>query len=239
MEFHIYSTLILKIKMNIFIKKFFKIGLKFILFFTLLIATYLILSLILSKISVNNISQNDEIELYVMSNGVHTDIVMPVKNEIIDWSQKFEFKNTLSKDSNFKYLAVGWGDRGFYLETPEWKDLKFSTAFKAAFGLGKTALHCTYYKTISINKNCKKLTLNKQNYQKLVNYILNTAQSEKDVVKQIKTNAVYSQSDSFYEAKGSYSMFKTCNTWTNQALKECGTKCSLWTPFDFGVMNHY
>ena len=49
----------------------------------------------------------------------------------------------------------------------------------------------------------------------------------------------YGNNDQFYEAVGSYSCFKTCNTWTNQALKESKLKACLWTPFDFGIISKY
>ncbi|HPZ26128.1 MAG TPA: DUF2459 domain-containing protein [Kaistella sp.] len=44
--------------------------------------------------------------------------MVPVKTPEIDWSQQIPFENTLSKRTDFKYLAIGWGDKGFYLDTP-------------------------------------------------------------------------------------------------------------------------
>jgi hypothetical protein len=54
------------------------------------------------------------------------------------------------------YLAFGWGDKGFYLNTPEWADLKVSTALNAAFGLSSSAIHSTFYKKLRENETCKK-----------------------------------------------------------------------------------
>ncbi|HDR51371.1 MAG TPA: DUF2459 domain-containing protein, partial [Mariniphaga anaerophila] len=48
----------------------------------------------------------------------------------------------------------------------------------------------------------------------------------------------YNQYDSFYNAKGSFSLFRTCNVWVNVALKEIEVKTSVWSPFDFGVLFH-
>lgn len=59
----------------------------------------------------------------------------------MDWSQKIPFSQTKGKSTDFNYIAFGWGDKGFYLDTPTWADLKFSTAFKAAFGWD--SLQCT------------------------------------------------------------------------------------------------
>ena len=44
------------------------------------------------------------------------------------------------------FVGLGWGDKGFYLETPTWADLKTSTALKAVSGYNTTAMHVTFYK---------------------------------------------------------------------------------------------
>ncbi len=49
-------------------------------------------------------------------------------------------------------------------------------------------------------------------------------------------NKGYSYNDDFYEALGSFSCFKTCNSWVNSGLKESDIKACLWTPFDFGLL---
>jgi hypothetical protein len=38
---------------------------------------------------------------------------------------------------------------------------------------------------------------------------------------------------------GSYNLFHTCNTWTNDALKAGGQKACWWTPFDAGIFRQY
>ena len=120
---------------------------------------YVIASIGLSKIEVNSdlTAGNKEIEVYIQTNGVHSDIVVPVKNELKDWSKEIQFQQTKSKDSLMNYLSFGWGDKGFYLETPTWADLKASTAFNAAFGLGESAMHATFYKKMAEGKDCVKI----------------------------------------------------------------------------------
>jgi uncharacterized protein (TIGR02117 family) len=104
---------------------------------------YLIAEIILSCIPSNRdfIPASNEIEIYILSNGVHTDIVLPAKNECKDWTKEIKIDNTLAKDTSINFMAFGWGDKGFYLETPTWADLKFSTAYKAMFSLSNTAIH--------------------------------------------------------------------------------------------------
>ena len=84
------------------------------------------------------VNTKQEVTIYIVTNGVHTDLVVPVTNEIYDWSQQVQFENTRSKNKAYNYLAMDQGDKGFYLETPEWKDLKASVAFKVSVIVGQT-----------------------------------------------------------------------------------------------------
>jgi uncharacterized protein (TIGR02117 family) len=179
------------------------------------------------------------ISIYVKSNGVHTDLVVPVKTKNTDWSTIFPFKNTKGKDSTSTLLALGWGDKGFYLNTPTWGDLTFSTAFKAMFGLSTSALHTTYLDTIEVTSTCKKISMTQHQYDLLVRFIKRTISTKKGNSIFIPTNAVYGKNDAFYEANGSYHLFSTCNTWTNGALKHSHKKACFWTPYDTGILNQY
>jgi uncharacterized protein (TIGR02117 family) len=179
-------------------------------------------------------------ELFLLSNGVHTDIVVPAKTDLIDWTSLVPYTHTKGKNSTLTHLGMGWGDKGFYLETPTWADLKFSVAFKAATGLSTTAIHATYLRRPTINDSCSRVMVSKQQYQRIIDYILQSLQKKADGKPiLIPTNAVYGNDDAFYEAYGSYSMLHTCNTWVNNALKKSGLRHCLWTPFDTGLLQLY
>ncbi|RNA63022.1 TIGR02117 family protein [Chryseobacterium nematophagum] len=207
-----------------------------------IIVLYIVLGFFIPFIQVSEKpdGQKKEIPIYIYTNGVHTDIVMLVKNDLQDWSLKIPFSNTISKRTTYKFIGIGWGDKGFYLDTPTWADLKFSTAIKAAFWMSESAMHCTYYETISKGDDCKEIMISKEQYKKLVKFIedkFDTDQNGKCIL--IPTNAVYGDNDAFYDAKGKYSFLNTCNTWANNGLKAAGQKAALWTPSDYGIFLHY
>ncbi|MFT3919245.1 TIGR02117 family protein [Cloacibacterium sp.] len=180
------------------------------------------------------------IEAFILTNGVHTDLVVPVKNDVTDWGKELPFDNTISKRYDFSYVSFGWGDKGFYLDTPSWAELQPSTAFVAAFGLGESAMHCTYYFEMEEGEDCKKIMLTKKQYEDLVNYIKDKFDRDRNgKVIFIETDSVYGINDAFYEAKGRYSFLETCNTWANNGLKVAGQKAAYWTPTDVGIFQHY
>lgn len=207
-----------------------------------IVIIYVILGLLIPYIPVSakDDGQRKEIPIYIYTNGVHTDIVMPVKNDLQDWSLKIPFANTRSKKTDYRYIGIGWGDKGFYLDTPTWADLKFSTAIKAAFWLSDSAMHCTYYNTMKEGDDCKMIMISRNQYQNLVKFVEDKFDRDQNGnFMLIPTNAVYGDNDAFYDAKGTYSFLYTCNTWSNNALKAAGQKAALWTPSDFGIFQHY
>lgn len=205
------------------------------------VIVYLISVYLISKITVNSdigeVDPKEAIPIYLLSNGVHTDIVVPVVNEIKDWRSQIKFSQTQSKDSLANFIAFGWGDKGFYLNTPDWSDLKASTAAKAVFGLSSSAMHTTFFKGLVENQNCKRILVSKENYKKLVDYISESFNNSENP--EWIQGYSYGEKDAFYEANGSYSLFYTCNTWANSALKAANQKASLWTVYDRGIFCHY
>lgn len=214
---------------------------KGLLAIVIFLVLYLSAAYIGSHIAVGVASKTGgDIAIYILTNGVHTDVVLPVHTSEVDWSREVKYANTSLQDTNSQYLALGWGDKGFYLETPQWADLKFSTAFNAAFGLSSSAIHATYYKAVTESQRCRKIFISHKQYAEMVAYIMNSFQKDADGhIINIHTKANYGIADAFYEAKGRYNLFYTCNTWANSVLKNCGLRSCFWTIFDTPIFEKY
>ena len=203
---------------------------------------YFAADFVLSRIPSHAVGHAEEknITAYVLSNGVHTDLVLPCKSDLLDWTDVFPISNNKGNGRDYNFVAIGWGDKGFYLNTPEWKDLTLKTALVAGLGIGETALHVTYYKKMVTDDLGHKILIDSNQFEALKNYILDALdKDEQGRPILIHTNAQYGLDDAFYEAKGAYSLFYSCNTWTNAALKKANMPSGIWTVFDTGVLRHY
>ncbi|RVU03109.1 TIGR02117 family protein [Mucilaginibacter limnophilus] len=214
---------------------------RIVLWFIIIVVVYLLAALLLSVIPLKAEPETgNDIDIFMLTNGVHTDIAVPIRDRQINWADEIKFDYTAGKDTNARYVALGWGDRAFYLETPTWADLKFSIAFKAAFGLGRSAIHATFYKQLRESKNSVRIKLNNKQYHRLIDYINKSFVRDKEGhIINIENKNPAVDFDAFFEANGRYSIFYTCNTWVNQALKRCGQKACIWTPFDKGLFYQY
>ncbi len=205
--------------------------LKLVITLFLIPVVYLLLSLILTLIPVNG--NNDYIEknnsIFLNSNGIHLDIIIP-KDQIDSY-----LLDGLEYSKKDKYFSFGWGDKKFYFNTPTWNDLTFNNAFKAIFINNSTLIHLTKYSTIQ--KDWVEIKVNQDQLYKINQYINKTFNIDTFDEKVLLKSKGYTRDDDFYEALGSFSIFKTCNSWVNSGLKKSDIKACLWTPFDFGLIN--
>lgn len=202
---------------------------------------YFVLVLIGAAIPVNSNPEtiDPDIKIYLISNGVHVDIAVPLKSEIINWTEIVKPQHSLSASTNSKYVSFGWGDLLFYKNTPEWKDLTFKTAFQALFLKTPSALHARFHEGKPNNERIKTLMIDSSQYRLLSEYISNTFMYDNEGNSQHVEGLHYSRRDAFYKARGSLNLFNTCNTWVNNALKHSGLKACLWTPVEQGIFLRY
>lgn len=170
------------------------------------------------------------VRIYVADNGVHTDLIVPVVAEGIDWrdlARAEHVRNPMWADAS--HLAFGWGDRGFYLDTPEWSAMRPSTAINAVIGGGPTVLHVAHLREPVPGPAMRPLTLRPEEYRRLAAYI--RASFAPGTIL-----PGYRDHDAFYPATGRYSAINSCNEWTGRGLRAAGVRTGAWTPLAFSVM---
>ncbi|MCC3528505.1 MAG: TIGR02117 family protein [Microcoleus sp. PH2017_22_RUC_O_B] len=178
------------------------------------------------------------VSVQVSNQGIHTEIIVPVKNQYFNWNQYLPLTQ-IGRDANYdyKYLSFGWGDRAFMLESPTSATINPVIAFNALFLPTPSTLHVQGYRLVPQNKETKCVKISGENYLRLVNFIKNTFQLDAGGNK-MKISYGYHNNDSFYEAKGSYSILRNCNDWTAEALREAEINTPLWSTLSSSIMFH-
>ncbi|WP_187271130.1 TIGR02117 family protein [Neolewinella aurantiaca] len=196
----------------------------------LFLGIYVGLSFLLSYIPVNTASSNKSgpNRIYAHSNGVHLDLVFPLEM-VPD-----QLLSQLAYAPGTTMLAIGWGDKGFYLDTPTWAELSPKVAIKAMFLPSATAMHVTEH--AAVHATWSHINLSDEQLSQLWAYIIPTFRTDANGQVMELVGKGYTEHDRFYEAHGNYSMFKTCNTWVNIGLRRIGVKTAVWTPMDTGVL---
>lgn len=192
---------------------------------------FLLLCLV-GLIPVNNDFQNDPdgIEIVVISNAVHSDIILPIDAAGIDWREKFPADCFQADTSYATHVAIGWGDKGFFIETPNWSDLKISTAANALLWPSVTCMHVVMVDSSWIGTDGARIRVSEQQYLELVDEISSTFARDDAGRFVLIPDARYDWSDAFFEARGSYHLFNTCNSWVGRVMKRGGIRVGWFTP---------
>lgn len=177
------------------------------------------------------------VEAYVVSNGVHTDLVLPLRSGGTDWTQLFPKASFPSFPADAEFVAIGWGDRDFYLHTPRWRDLTLARAIGALSGRGQSLLHVTWLRRQDLGVRTWRLPLDARQAAALAAHVRQTLAPDAEG-RAVPVPGHYGRTDAFFEARGAYDLFTTCNTWTGDALRRASVPVSPWTPFAGNVTWH-
>ena len=177
------------------------------------------------------------VTIFVRTNGVHTWIMMPKLSPIIDW-RPYAPPGHLAdpRYGRASHIAIGYGNREFYLNTPTWADLSLRTAFAAFFGGGPTLLHVDHDHEPGANEWQRPIVLRTEEYRRLADFIRVRFRRDGAGRTIPVLGRGYGPSDMFYEAEGGYSFVLTCNEWTGRALRAAGVRTGLWTPLEQSIM---
>ncbi|MFC4295109.1 DUF2459 domain-containing protein [Novosphingobium tardum] len=172
----------------------------------------------------------DAVEIMVERNPIHTGIVVPLVSDDMDWRPVFPASDLRDPDRPYTHLAIAWGERRLFLETPTWADLRFATVLNIVAGGGRGLLHVAHYVRPAPGEDMRPLRITRAQYRILVRHIL-AMRGEGG-----RKYPGYGNDDAFYDARGHYTLLRTCNTWTGKTLAAAGVPMGRWTPFAGGVM---
>jgi uncharacterized protein (TIGR02117 family) len=198
---------------------------------------------------------SEGITLYLRHNGIHTDLVLPVVTPQIDWRREFPaadfaaplkpanppFRLWLAADippdrnPAASHVAIGWGDAGFYFDTPRWSDLTATTALAAVSGTGQSVVHVEYLPVPGASPSLRKLVVSPAVYQRLIAHVQGAFARDPGGARIAYTGRGYTVHDTFYAARGHFSPWRTCNEWVREALAAAGVRVPLWAPLPYAM----
>lgn len=197
----------------------------------------LFLGLVPANVAFRQAEPGQGVTIYVRSNGVHTWIVMPKVNAQMDWRPYAPAGHL--RDPRWgaaDHVAIGYGEREVYLNTPTWSDLRLATAARAGFGGSTSLMHVQHIHQPRPEPWQRPIRISPAQYRRLTDFIAARFRLGPERLPIPIIGRGYGDDDMFYEANGGYSFVLTCNEWTGRALRAAGIRMGLWTPFEQSVM---
>lgn len=175
----------------------------------------------------------DAVTVIVTTNGVHTTIAMPLNGPDMDWSDTFPTTDTADPFRPYTHVAVSWGEKAVFLNTPTWADLSPLTVLRIVGLGGEPLYHVEFWVRPAPSPDFRPLRISREQYRRLVRAIVRDLPPPGPGR---RAYGGYAEHDVFYDARGSYTAYATCNEWIGETLRMAGIRTGAWTPFPGGVM---
>jgi len=186
----------------------------------------------------NYSKQACDYQICIVNTGIHSNILIPTQNNAYNWQNHLPIdKIGIDAVDDYKYLSFGWGDKDFYMTISSISDFNFYTVFKAVFLPTSSVMYVRGYQSLPKNIEVKCIYTNKANYLRLSNFIEASFKLDRNNRK-IRIGNGYTSTAGFYAAKGNYSILRTCNAWTGDALRKADINTPLWDSLSFAIMLH-
>lgn len=201
-------------------------------------ALYLVAALVGSLVPLNRgwTEPPQGTTIYIADNGIHADIIMPVKANGLDWSGLIPRSDFAGADPVSSWIAFGSGEQRVYLETPTWWDVRPRTIWSAIAG-GRRVMHVEYVPSPSYA--VREIRLRPDEYRRLWAAIRADFKLDRRGRPERIDHPGYGPADAFYRATGKANAGRTCNAVAANWLRLAGVETSLWPPFVNGLIWRY
>jgi uncharacterized protein (TIGR02117 family) len=175
------------------------------------------------------------VAIYVVTNGFHTDIVVPTLSEAKDWRPLLQASPITRQSLDAPWLAFGWGSQAAYTELGTLADLSVGLALKAV-AFDRSVVHVQPVVAILAGEEARRFTVTQAGYQRLVAHIERSLQPGADGAPVVLPDVTHGTGDAFLRGRDRFWLLRSCNVWVGEALRKAGLPVGLWTPLARSLM---
>ena len=199
---------------------------------------YLLAAIVGGLVPVNRgwVEPEEGITIYIADNGIHADLVLPVREGGLDWGPLVPRQNFAAPPPGARWVAFGAGERRVYLDTPSWSDITPRTAWAGITG-GERVMHVEY--VADPTYAAREIRVTPEQYRRLWAAVRASFDLDSRGRPRKIDHPGYGPADAFYDGVGQASAINTCNQWLATRLRLAGVKAPLWSPLVEGLVWRY
>lgn len=179
--------------------------------------------------------EDDAVTIYVMTNGFHTDIVVPSVSDAKDWRPLMQTSPITAYSLDAPLIAFGWGSEAAYTELGTLADLSTGLMLKA-IAFDRSVVHVQPLAAIRIGESVRRFRLTPDGYRSLVGHIEDSLQPSGNGEPVTLAGVTHGMGDAFLRGRDRFWLLRSCNVWVGEALRKAGLSVGLWTPLAQSLM---
>ena len=176
-------------------------------------------------IRTGKVADSADAVVLLLPSPIHTDIVLPVTPEV---RRAFAFLADAGQpitDPATTWIVVGWGAHDFYQRTRTAGDLRLRPALRAIMG-DSAVMRIETGGAGWDTSRLSRVSLTAAQFTRLVTGIRASVSRPVPL-----PGPGFTPWDAFYPATGRFTLWRTCNVWVGDMLRQAGARVGIWTPF--------
>lgn len=182
----------------------------------------------------------EAVRFYLVHGPIHYDFLLP-----LDGQTRAAFGFAVEADLPIddpaaKWLLIGWGAKEFYTTAGSYRDVTLGAVVKGLTGdasVMRMDLWGALPGSFPEGVPARDMWMGRPAYEAFLASIREDFAG--DGAPRLIDGATLGGSDLFYEAKGRFHAFRTCNTWISRKLRAAGLRFGAWTPLPYSVTLSY
>jgi len=175
--------------------------------------------------------QPTDIKIGLLRGPIHTDLLLPATPEIREAFGFLQGSGLPVDHPDIAWIVVGWGARDFYMTTESYADLRPGPVWRAVTG-DRAVMRVFVGGQIADPVGISWVTVAGPQLDGLVREVLGGFE---DTALPPLDHPGLSGNDVFFPATGRFHLFRTCNVWVGDVLRQAGIRVGVWTPFTWSL----
>lgn len=196
------------------------------------IAAYLIAAAVGAVLPTGDRAANEPAshEVLLVAGPIHFDFLLPLDDPQVAAFSFAADAGVPMDDPRARWLVVGWGSAAFYTTVGSYADVAPSAVWRAVTG-DQAVMRFDVVGAVPDVPGVHRLPLSEGQFTALVQAI----RADLGAVPVRLPLDGFNGTDAFFAAEGHFNIFRTCNVWVGEKLRQAGVAFGRWTPTPYAV----
>ncbi|WP_165352748.1 TIGR02117 family protein [Loktanella sp. IMCC34160] len=169
-------------------------------------------------------------EVLLVAGPIHFDFLLPLDDPQVAAFSFAAEAGVPMDDPRARWLVVGWGSAAFYTTVGSYADVAPVAVWRAVTG-DQAVMRFDVAGEVPDVPGVHRLSLSEGQFSALIQAI---RADLGDVPDPLPLDG-FNETDAFFAARGHFSIFRTCNVWVGEKLRQAGVAFGRWTPTPYSV----
>jgi len=174
------------------------------------------------------------VAIHLVTGPIHYDFLLPLTPQTRAKLNDLRLAGLPVDQPNMQWVLIGWGAREFYTTTGSYSDVALGSVLKGLTG-DRSVLRVDVLGSLRPDLELPSIRMSPDQLDRFLDAVIASfARTDQGTVIPLSVSGL-TATDRFFEAKGRFNLFRTCNVWIGEMLRAADVRFGVWVPLPYSV----